>query len=207
MLALILTFTLAAGAPTPEKAVEQFFQQFDAGNYDQAWALVTPSSAAYLENCIGQMHQMSSKYSKTPKPLPKGGEILAGFGKDIKGKINLKPDEIIGSVTKGNHGYVIVRYDLERIVNQALKGSGEIAMVKPFLDQLPSKDIVWTWEAAKEGDGWKFDLGIINMGVSLYSGFFGAMAPIIENIPAETGEYKTATPDEKGEPKTATPGK
>ncbi len=207
MFALILVFALSAGAPTPEKAVEQFFQQFDAGNYDQAWALISPSSAAYLENCMGQMHQMSAKYSKTPVAAPKGGEILSGFGKDLKGKISLAPDEIIGSVTKQNRGYVIVRYNLERVVNQAMKGSGEMAMIKPFMDQLPSKDIVWTWEAVKEGDGWKFDLGIINMGVSIFSSFFGAMAPMMEDIkPMELDQPKTATPETGGTTTTA-PGK
>jgi hypothetical protein len=206
MLAIILTLALSAGAPSPEKAVEQFFQAFDAGNYDKAWAMITPSSAAYLENCMGTMHQMSAKYSKTPVAAPKGGEILSSFGKDIKGKISLAPDEIIGSVTKQNRGYVIVRYNLERVVNQAMSGSGDIAMVKPFLDQLPSKNIVWTWEAVKDNEGWKFDLGIINMGVSIFSNFFGAMAPMMDTIPVEMGEQKTATP-ETGEPKTATPGK
>lgn len=206
MFALILVLALSAGAPSPEKAVEQFFQQFDAGNYDQAWALITPSSAAYLENCMGTMHQMSAKYSKTATPAPKGGEILSSFGKDIKGKISIAPDEVIGSVTKQNHGYVVVRYDLERIVNQAMKGSGDIAMVKPFLDQLPSKNLIWTWEAAKDNDGWKFDLGIINMGVSVFSNFIGTMAPMMDTIPVEIGEPKTANP-ETGEPKTVTPGK
>lgn len=207
MFALILVFALSAGAPTPEKAVEQFFQQFDAGNYDKAWALITPSSAAYLENCMGQMHQMSAKYSKTPVAAPKGGEILSSFGKDFKGKISIAPDEIIGSVTKQNRGYVIVRYNLERIINQAMKGSGEMAMIKPFMDQLPSKDIVWTWETVKDSEGWKFDLGIINMGVSIFSSFFGAMAPMMEAIPAEAGEPKTTTPAVSGETKPATPGK
>jgi len=206
MFALILVFALSAGAPTPEKAVEEFFKQFDAGNYDKAWALITPNSAAYLENCLGTMHQMSSKYSKTPTPAPKGGEILSGFGKDMKGKISVAPDEIIGSMTKQNRGYVVVRYDLERILNQAMKESGQMAMVKPFLDQLPSKSIVWTWEAVKDNEGWKFDLGIINMGVSVFSNFFGAMAPMMDAIPADMGEPKTATP-ETGEAKEATPGK
>jgi len=198
MFALILVFALSAGAPTPEKAVEQFFQAFDAGNYDKAWAMITPSSAAYLENCMGQMHQMTSKHSKTTTPVPKGGEILSSFGKDLKGKISLAPDEIIGSVTKQNRGYVIVRYNLERVVNQAMKGSGDIAMVKPFLDQLPSKDIIWTWEAIKDNEGWKFDLGIINMGVSIFSSFFGAMAPMMDAIPADIDEPKTATPETGG---------
>lgn len=206
MLALILTLTLSAGAPSPEKAVEQFFQAFDAGNYDKAWTLITPSSATYLENCMGTMHQMSSKYSKTTVAAPKGGEILSGFGKDLKGKISLAPDEIIGSVTRQDRGYVVVRYDLERIVNQAMKGSGEMAMIKPFLDQLPSKSIVWTWEAVKDNEGWKFDLGIVNMGVSIFSSFFGAMAPMIDSIPTDMGEPKTATP-ETGGATSVTPGK
>lgn len=206
MFALILVFALSAGAPTPEKAVEQFFQAFDAGNYDKAWAMITPSSAAYLENCMGTMHQMSAKYSKTATPAPKGGEILSSFGKDFKGKISMAPDEIIGSVTKQNRGYVVVRYNIERVINQAMSGSGEMAMIKPFMDQLPSKDIVWTWEAVKDNEGWKFDLGIINMGVSIFSNFFGAMAPMMDTIPVEMGEQKTATP-ETSEPKTATPGK
>jgi hypothetical protein len=206
MLAIILTLALSAGAPTPEKAVEQFFQAFDAGNYDKAWAMITPSSAAYLENCMGTMHQMSSKHSKTTVAAPKGGEILSSFGKDFKGKISLAPDEILGSVTKQNRGYVVVRYNLERVVNQAMSGSGEMAMIKPFMDQLPSKDIVWTWEAVKDSEGWKFDLGIINMGVSIFSSFFGAMAPMIDAIPTEIDEPKTATP-ETGGTTTTTPGK
>lgn len=201
MIYFALVLALAAGAPTPEKAVEGFFKSFDDGRYQDAWNMISPSSASYLENVLGAINDMASKYSTKPTTSPKGGAILEGFGKDIVGKISLMPDSILGSVTKGDRGYVVVEYNLERIMNQAMGGSSssEAMMAKSFLSQLPSKTIVWTWETDKTKDGWQFNLGIINMGVSLFTNIFGSIAPMLEkSIPVETPAEvvpKTITPE------------
>jgi hypothetical protein len=174
MFALILMITLSAGAPTPEQAVEQFFKDFDSGNYQDAWKMITPSSAEYLQKVVANANARSTTYG-TEATEPKEGEALEKIGKSLKGKVNLMPDEIVGSVVKQDHAYVIVKYDLQRMANQALADTNEVAMANTVLQKLPSRSISLTFEASMEKDGWKFDLGLINMGVGIYTNYFGPL--------------------------------
>jgi hypothetical protein len=172
MFALILLITLSAGAPTPEEAVEQFFKDFDSGDYQNAWKMITPSSAEYLQNAVANVNSRSTDYG-TEATKPKDGEALEKIGKSLKGKVNLMPDEIVGSVVKKDHAYVIVKYDLQRLANQALADTNQVAIANNVIQKLPSRSIALTFEASMEKDGWKFDLGLINMGVGVFTNYFG----------------------------------
>ena len=147
MFAFILMFSLSAGAPTPEEAVEQFFKDFDSGNYQDAWKMITPDSAEYLQKAVANANARSTRYG-TESTEPKEGEALETIGKNLKGKFNLMPDEIVGSVVKQDHAYVIVKYDLQRLSNQALADTNQVAMANTVLKQLPSRSIALTFEAS-----------------------------------------------------------
>lgn len=156
---------------TATDAVLNFFRSLDRKEYERAFSQLDPNTLVVMNRFMSLMSMDSGaiRGNATAIGRSNGPEFLRTLFSELPQTLSLVPDEVVGEIVKMDHAWVIVGYDIPRLVNQMSPEMRKDPMSSVSLELFFAEKLYWTWEAQLTDGEWRIDLGIWSNVISLFS--------------------------------------
>jgi hypothetical protein len=153
-----LTSTFTPDEPT--KAVLGFFALLDQRDYDGAYKSLDANSLVIMNRFAALMSMANqSKDGVIAVDEKSGPAMLRTVFDQLPKGLRFSPDEVVGSVVQENHAWIVVGYDISRMVQEFSPEMKDDPVTSMAMEMMFAEKLYFTWEANRSEGKWRMDLG------------------------------------------------